>query len=167
MASTTAAADETADMTLAELANMMESGKEPSSLSSSSIDINEGPKTFYKAAAAADALRSGEALGANVLIVDPPRKGLEDEVTNELCKPFNSNQPYAESATLLEMREDRINWANDVNTLIYVSCGFDALAKDTEKLLTGRGGWMLESATGYIIFPGSDQIETLCVFKRK
>ena len=149
-------------MTLSDLAKMMESGQDPSLTSD-----EEGPKTSYTAASAADALRSGQALGANTLIVDPPRKGLEDEVMEELCKPFNPKQPYVESATLLSIPEDKINWANDVNTLIYVSCGFDALARDTDRLLTGPGGWMLESATGYILFPGSDHVETLAVFKRK
>jgi len=155
------------EMTLADLAKMMESGQEPSLPSSSSGEEVSRPKTSYTAASAADALLQGQALGANVLIVDPPRKGLEDEVVHELCKPFNPSQPYVESATLLTIPDHKVNWANDVNTLIYVSCGFDALARDSEKLLTSSGGWMLESATGYILFPGSDHVESVCVFQRK
>lgn len=118
-------------------------------------------------ASATDALRSGQALGAEVMIVDPPRKGLSDEVLDELCKPYNPDQGYVESVSLLSIPDEVVNWANDVQTLIYVSCGFDALARDTERLLTGRGGWMLESATGYILFPGSDHVETLCIFRRQ
>jgi tRNA/tmRNA/rRNA uracil-C5-methylase (TrmA/RlmC/RlmD family) len=126
-----------------------------------------GEKTSYMVATAAAALRAGQALGANVMIVDPPRRGLEDEVLDELCKPFNLMQDYAESKTMLTIPDDKVNWANDVETLIYVSCGFDALARDTERLLSSRGGWMLKSATGYVLFPGSDHVETLAVFQRE
>jgi len=149
-------------MTLAELAAMVESGNGPQEESP-----RRGDKTSYMVASAAKALRSGQALGANVLIVDPPRKGLEDEVLVELCKPFNSDQPYVESTTVLTMPDEKVNWVNDVQTLIYVSCGFDALARDAERLLSSGGGWILESATGYILFPGSDHVETLCIFQRK
>lgn len=152
---------DTEGMTLSQLAELMERGEDPFPESQPL-----GPKTSFMVASAASALRAGQALGANVLIVDPPRKGLEDAVLDELCKPFNPNQPYVESASLLSMDDNRVNWANDVRTLIYVSCGFDALAKDTERLLTSRSGWELESATGYILFPGSDHVETVCIFQR-
>ena len=92
--------------------------------------------------------------------------GEEDEVMDELCKSFNDRQPCVESPSLLTVPDDLVNWANDVNTLVYVSCGFDALARDCEKLLSSRAGWKLESATGYLLFPGSNHVETLCVFKR-
>ena len=127
----------------------------------------QGEKTSYLVATAAAALKAGQALGANVMIVDPPRRGLEDEVLDELCKPFNLLQDYVESTTVLTTPDKRVNWTNDVKTLIYVSCGFDALARDTERLLSSRGGWMLESATGYVLFPGSDHVETLAVFQRE
>ena len=150
-------------LTLAELAKLLEEGKDPFPETSS---MSADPKTSYMVASAADALRAGQALGANVLIVDPPRRGLEDAVLDELCKPFNPRQMYVESASLLP-DEERVQWTNDVRTLIYVSCGFDALARDTERLLTSRAGWELESATGYVLFPGSDHVETLCVFQRQ
>lgn len=126
-----------------------------------------GPKTSYMVASAAKALKTGQALGADILIVDPPRKGLEDEVLEELCKPFNPNQPCVESPDMLTVPDYLVHLTNDVRTLIYVSCGFDALARDAEKLLSSGGGWQLESATGYILFPGSNHVETLCVFQRK
>jgi tRNA/tmRNA/rRNA uracil-C5-methylase (TrmA/RlmC/RlmD family) len=125
-----------------------------------------GPKVTYTVASAGKALRSGQALGANVMIVDPPRKGLEDDVLEELCKPFNPRQPNVESPNMLAIEDDLVNWTNDVQTLIYVSCGFDALARDCEKLLSSPGGWKLESATGYVLFPGSNHVESLCVFRR-
>lgn len=153
--------EEQAVMTLGELAAQMESGSAPPKQQERS-----GEKASYVVASAAKALRLGQALGAQVLIVDPPRKGLEDEVIEELCKPFDPDQPYLESTTLLTVADEKVNWTNDVQTLIYVSCGFDALARDCERLLNSRAGWMLESATGYVLFPGSDHVETLCVFKR-
>ncbi|KAL7575883.1 hypothetical protein ACA910_003195 [Epithemia clementina (nom. ined.)] len=132
------------------------------------LRVGGDPKTQYLAASAVEALlQHGQALGANVLVVDPPRKGLDEEVLNELCKPFDPKQPYVESPTLLDIPDHKINWTNDVNTLVYVSCGFDALARDAEKLLNSRGGWVLKSATGYILFPGSDHVETVCVFERE
>jgi tRNA/tmRNA/rRNA uracil-C5-methylase (TrmA/RlmC/RlmD family) len=126
-----------------------------------------GPKASYTVASAGTALRAGDALGAEVLVVDPPRKGLEEDVLEELCKPFNPKQPNVESPNMLAIDNYLVNWTNDVQTLIYVSCGFDALARDAEKLLSSQGGWKLESATGYVLFPGSNHVETLCIFKRK
>jgi 23S rRNA (uracil1939-C5)-methyltransferase len=155
--------DDGPSMTLADLAKQIES--EPGMPEAETK--RSGDKTSYMVASAAKALRAGQALGAQVLIVDPPRKGLEDEVIEELIKPFDPDQPYAESPTYLTRSDDKVNWTNDVQTLIYVSCGFDALARDCEKLLNSRAGWMLESATGYVLFPGSDHVETLCVFQRR
>lgn len=117
-------------------------------------------------ASAGKALLSGQALGADLLIVDPPRKGLEQEVLDELCKERNPNQDYTESASMLATPDHLVNWVNDAKYLIYVSCGFEALTRDAERLLTSGAGWRLESATGYILFPGSDHVETLCCFRR-
>mmetsp|Transcript_29462 Transcript_29462/g.41737 ORF Transcript_29462/g.41737 Transcript_29462/m.41737 type:complete len:436 (+) Transcript_29462:704-2011(+) len=145
--------------TLGDMMEMMESDK-------TSRDDNK-EKITYEVASAASALLSGQALGADILIVDPPRRGLEDDVLMELCKPFNPNQEMVENKDFLNIPDHKVCWTNDVQTLIYVSCGFDALARDTEKLISSRAGWKLESATGYILFPGSDHVETVCVFKRR
>ena len=99
--------------------------------------------------------------------MDPPRKGLENEVLHELCKPYNPNQPFVEAVDLLMVPDEKVSWTNDVQTLIYVSCGFDALARDSEALLSSRAGWTLRSATGYVLFPGSDHVETVCIFERE
>lgn len=158
------------EMTIAELAQILDSG-DATSPSSLQEQPQEEEKASYLVASAAEALQSGQALGANVLVVDPPRKGLESEVLDELCKPINPNQPYATSSEMLSMtpyfydHEDRINWVNDVKLLVYVSCGFEALARDAEQLLNSEH-WILESATGYILFPGSNHVETVCVFSR-
>lgn len=147
------------DLTLGELAKMMDAGTQPQ-------EDRTGPKISYIVATAGDALKAGQALGADVLVVDPPRKGLEEEVLEELSKSFNQNQPFVESSTVLTIPDDMVNWTNDVETLVYVSCGFDALVSDCERLLSSRGGWALESATGYLLFPGSNHVETVCIFKR-
>ena len=152
-------------MTLGELAALMDSGKPVPEFRSKQDEPME--KTSYLIASAGKALHLGEALGAQVLIVDPPRRGLEDEVLDELCKPYDPDQPYVESATILTIPDESVNWANDVQTLIYVSCGFDALARDCDRLLSSNAGWRLQSSTGYLLFPGSDHIETLAIFQRK
>jgi len=93
--------------------------------------------------------------------------GLEEEVLVQLCKPHNPKQTYAEDPMFLDGPRYATNWANDVHTLIYVSCGFDALASDCDRLLKGNAGWKLESATGYVLFPGTNHVETVAVFKRR
>jgi 23S rRNA (uracil1939-C5)-methyltransferase len=134
---------------------------------SGNSSLNPKGKVSYSVASAASALRQGQALGANVLIVDPPRKGLEEDVLTQLCKPHNPKQAYTEDPMFLEGPKYSTNWVNDVHTLIYVSCGFDALARDCDRLLKGNAGWRLESATGYVLFPGTNHIETVAVFQRK
>lgn len=139
---------------------MMEEGKQVG-------DNRSGQKASYMVASAGEALKAGQALGAEVLVVDPPRKGLEEEVLQELCKPVNPNQPQVESPKVLTMADSLVNWTNDVQTLVYVSCGFDALVSDCDALLSSQGGWTLRQATGYLLFPGSNHVETVCIFHRQ
>ncbi|KAG7346801.1 23S rRNA Uracil-5-methyltransferase [Nitzschia inconspicua] len=152
-------------LTLGDIRKQMESGDDFWDVDPSTRRF--GPKATYTVASAGYALKSGQALGANVMIVDPPRKGLEDDVLEELCKPFNPRQPNVESPNMMTLEDYYVNWTNDVQTLIYVSCGFDALARDAEKLLSSPAGWKLESATGYVLFPGTNHVETLCIFQRE
>jgi hypothetical protein len=49
--------------------------------------------------------------------------------------------------------------------LIYLSCGFQALMGDTDALLAA--GWKLSSCRAFFFFPGTDSIETLAVFDRE
>lgn len=131
-------------------------------------DDSKREKVSYMVASAAKALYEGEALGADTIIVDPPRKGLESEVLSQLCKPIQLKQPPdIEDKRMLFLPPHRVNWANDATTLIYVSCGFDALAGDCDALLTSGGGWKIESSVGYVLFPGSNHLETVVVFKRE
>jgi tRNA/tmRNA/rRNA uracil-C5-methylase (TrmA/RlmC/RlmD family) len=95
------------------------------------------------------------------------RKGLDAVLLQQLCQKINGNQLYAEKPTLIaHLPRHTINWTNDVRTLIYVSCGFDALARDLDGLLTSNAGWKLDSATGYVLFPGSNHVETVVVLQR-
>lgn len=154
------------EKTLEDLMQDMMSGQD-SDFPKETNGVGPKGKITYMVASASKALHEGQALGADTLIVDPPRKGLEEEVLVQLCKPHNPNQMYTEDKMFLDGPRYAVNWVNDVNTLIYVSCGFDALARDCDRLLKGNAGWKLESATGYVLFPGSNHVETLAIFKRR
>lgn len=75
-----------------------------------------------------------------VVIVDPPRKGLESKLLKALCEDCRSRR------------------------LIYISCGWESFKRDCTLLLTN--GWKLSAAEGFLFFPGSDHLETLAIFDR-
>lgn len=75
----------------------------------------------------------------SIVIVDPPRKGLDPELL----------------AALRQHPPER---------LLYVSCDLRSLIRDTEELRAG--GLLLEQATGYDLFPFTEHIETLASFRR-
>ncbi len=77
---------------------------------------------------------------ADVVIADPPRKGLDSAFLNALKK------------------------ATHVQTFIYISCGWPAFQRDCEALIVS--GWNLSSAEAYLFFPGSNHVEILAIFKR-
>ena len=79
----------------------------------------------------------------DVVVVDPPRKGLDDSVK----KALSNSEKYPA-----------------LKTLVYISCGFQAFVKDCGDL--EKGGWKIEKAEGHVLFPGADAIETLAIFKR-
>lgn len=110
-----------------------------------SLPSGVGGRASYVALSAADALDDGEAEGANVVIVDPPRKGLGPEVLACLCDPFDER-------------------SSSLERLIYVSCGFDALNRELPELRAA--GWEVIHSEGHVLFPGSDHIETLVVADR-
>lgn len=87
---------------------------------------------------------------ADVIIVDPPRKGLEREVIEALTASVDQSKGAPPIG----------------KALIYVSCGFDAFRRDYQGL-TESGVWTLDHAEGHILFPGSDAIETLAFFKTR
>jgi len=75
----------------------------------------------------------------DAILVDPPRKGLEEEV---------------------------VSWINqsDADTLCYVSCNPATLARDIKRL--AEAGWSLESIKGFDMFPYTYHVETVSVLKR-
>ena len=68
--------------------------------------------------------------------------------------------------------------------LIYISCGFDALERDSRyrwiavsfayliaclsvcRALVSSGRWRVTSSNGFVLFPGSDHVESVVVFDR-
>jgi tRNA/tmRNA/rRNA uracil-C5-methylase (TrmA/RlmC/RlmD family) len=96
-------------------------------------------------AAALAALSCGE-----VLIVDPPRRGLDAPLLAALMQRAPSGAPSGPAAR--------------THTLAYVSCGFPALRRDAAALRAA--GWALASARAFAFFPGTDALETLAIFVR-
>lgn len=76
----------------------------------------------------------------DLVIVDPPRKGLD--------KPLLK--------ALLENKDPQELW--------YVSCGWDSFKKDCEEL---KKEWQLKNVKGYLFFPGTDHVEILAHFEKK
>lgn len=80
--------------------------------------------------------------GAEVVVLDPPRKGLEPALLSWLCSAGAA--------------------AAGVRRVVYLSCGFAALRRDCAALLAS-GRWRLAHAEAFLFFPGADHVETLCV----
>lgn len=78
---------------------------------------------------------------ADICVVDPPRKGLDQAFLQTLCQSSN------------------------VKEIIYVSCNFDSFARDCTQILS-TSGMKLVSAKSYLFFPGTNHIEILAVFAR-
>lgn len=76
----------------------------------------------------------------DTVIVDPPRKGLD----NTLLKALNGT--------------------TTVKMLIYVSCGWEGFVRDFDELIAG--GWRLAKVEVFLFFPGSELLEVLAIFSR-
>ena len=74
---------------------------------------------------------------ANVIIIDPPRRGVSDEVLQQIVKI----QPEA---------------------IIYSSCEISTFTRDT-KILASKG-YHLEKLTGFDMFPQTDHFELVGLF---
>ncbi len=75
----------------------------------------------------------------DVILVDPPRKGLSRE-----CK-------------------EKI-FGSTAKQLIYISCGHESFMRDCFEIL--EQNWELESAMGYLLFPGTNHVEIVASFQR-
>ncbi len=78
--------------------------------------------------------------GVDVVIVDPPRRGLDTELLAELCRT-----PPAR--------------------LIYVSCGLPAFLREARELLSGTD-LRLRALEIWGLFPYTEHVETLALFAR-
>lgn len=80
------------------------------------------------------------AVGAQVVIADPPRRGLDPELTEYL-----SEQPP--------------------ERFLYVSCALDSLLRDAAQL-TSRGTLRLGALTAFNLLPFTEHVETVASFER-
>ena len=80
------------------------------------------------------------ASGAQVVVADPPRKGLDPELTEYL-----GGRPP--------------------ERLVYVSCGLESLLNDTAQL-TSRGKLRLRSLKAFNLLPFTEHVETVACFER-
>lgn len=91
--------------------------------------------------------RAGEHAAAcqqsDVVVVDPPRKGLDPELSAALSGTVPSGP----------------------RRILYLSCGFDALQSDVEAI-TGAGHYRVTEVKAYALFPYTDHVETLVVLDR-
>ncbi len=94
------------------------------------ISVVPGPAGAARAAAS----------GAQVVLADPPRKGLDPELT----------------AYLAEQAPER---------LIYVSCGLQSLMNDAAQLIS-RGKLRLRGLTAFNLLPFTDHVESVALFER-
>lgn len=82
----------------------------------------------------------GAATGAQVVIADPPRKGLDPELTECL-----SEQPP--------------------ERFVYVSCGLESFLNDAARLTSG-GKLQLTALTAFNLMPFTEHVETVARFER-
>jgi len=99
-------------------------------------------RATYLNSSAKERALSGDFELFDLLLVDPPRKGLDVEVIDALLA------------------------THSLTRLVYVSCGFKAFVNDCQRIIGSGSGWSLVFAEGHVLFPGADHIETLAVFDR-
>jgi tRNA/tmRNA/rRNA uracil-C5-methylase (TrmA/RlmC/RlmD family) len=80
------------------------------------------------------------ALGADVVVADPPRKGLDRELVEYLC-----DEPP--------------------ERFVYVSCGLESFLEDT-KHLTSSGRLRLHNLAAFNLMPFTEHVETVACFVR-
>jgi 23S rRNA (uracil1939-C5)-methyltransferase len=80
------------------------------------------------------------AAGAQVVIADPPRKGLDPELTEHLSE-------------------------HPPERFVYISCGLDSLLNDAARLIS-RGKLHLASLTAFNLLPFTEHVETVAGFER-
>jgi len=102
------------------------------------LDAADRAKVAVVPGAAREAVRV--ASGADVVVADPPRKGLDRELLEHL-----GEQPP--------------------ERLVYVSCGLESFLEDT-RYLTSRGRLRLRSLAAFNLIPFTEHVETVACFER-
>ncbi|KAJ8646125.1 hypothetical protein MRB53_007873 [Persea americana] len=125
--------------------------------------------------------------GSDVIVVDPPRKGLHPSLIHALrTLPLSEQKAFNRFASLsvkekdekrpwiLRAREASVHIESKTDweeiqswpqTLIYISCGWESFKEDCRSILSSEA-WHLEKAHAFNFFPGTESIEVLAVFKR-
>ncbi|KAL9367149.1 hypothetical protein Peur_038348 [Populus x canadensis] len=126
-------------------------------------------------------------MGSEVVVVDPPRKGLDASLLDVL-RTISSLERKAKSlpeSSYSKVKDEKRPWVLRAmkdsvqigskpalegseslpQTLIYISCGWESFKEDCKSLLSSKK-WRLEKAHGFNFFPGTQSIEILAVFKR-
>ena len=104
------------------------------------LDAAERAKVaVFPGPAGAAASACSAAAGAQVVIADPPRKGLDPELTAYLG-------------------------AQPPERFLYISCGLESFLDDTAKL-TSRGKLKLVGLTAFNLMPFTDHVETVARFE--
>ena len=105
-------------------------------------EINGIANTVFMAGKAEEVIPQlyEEGIRADVVVVDPPRKGCDINVIN----------------TIIDMKPERV---------VYVSCDPSTLARDLRLLCDG--GFNIEKVQGVDQFPMTTHVETVCLLSRK
>ncbi|MCG3173444.1 MAG: 23S rRNA (uracil(1939)-C(5))-methyltransferase RlmD [Myxococcota bacterium] len=119
----------------------MDSSRQAIECAAESLRLNGVGESRWRllAISAEEALRGGEILNADAMILNPPRAGCSREVLSALRR-----------------------WKG--GRLLYVSCDPARLARDTDRL--GEAGLRLERAQPLDLFPQTTHVETLAFFTR-
>ena len=146
-------------------------------------------RAAYRSEPAGAVASSGGLKGYELILVDPPRKGLDEEVLQAMLhydSPAavisNSHTDGKSKKRAAQSESTSAESLINAQRLIYVSCGFPAFKRDAARLTgispggssssTGSNDkesvrhWKLVHMEGHVLFPGSDHIETLAIFDR-
>jgi tRNA/tmRNA/rRNA uracil-C5-methylase (TrmA/RlmC/RlmD family) len=102
------------------------------------LDAADRAKVEVLPGTAREAIRATS--GADVVVADPPRKGLDRELLEHLV-----DEPP--------------------ERFVYVSCGLESFLEDT-KHLTSRGGLRLQNLAAFNLMPFTEHVETVACFER-
>ncbi|KAK4768637.1 hypothetical protein SAY87_003778 [Trapa incisa] len=127
-------------------------------------------------------------MGSDVIVVDPPRKGLEPSLIDalQMIALVGRKEKSPSPEGYLNVKEEKRPWilrAREASVhagkgwtlqsnkelipeiLIYISCGWESFKEDCKALVSSKA-WHVQKAHGFNFFPGTGSIEVLAIFKR-